>query len=245
MFSPRTVVLLLAVAATHKADCLSVATSVVIQNCERAIQHLELDGDATDRALGYVSELLTYNSRTNVYSQSAYNKLPFHLADSLTLGLRIRERVSRGTLDLGSGSGLPSLLIACVNPDVPVFAVESKSRKTRFLAHAARKLGLVSYTPLTQNVNELSRSWSFEVDFVTAKAFKPLPEVVPIARKCLATDAQLLVPISEAQVSEFSLTADELVREGDFVYYAEELSPSHGTAQRKLITPDAARQSRL
>ena len=37
---------------------------------------------------------------------------------------------------------MPSVLIACVNPELPVFAVESKSRKTRFLAHAAQKLGL-------------------------------------------------------------------------------------------------------
>ena len=71
---------------------------------------------------------------------------------------------------LKRGSGLPSLPIACVNPELPVFAVESKSRKTRFLAHAARKIGLESYTPLTQNVNELSRSWCFDVDVVTAKA---------------------------------------------------------------------------
>ena len=34
-------------------------------------------------------------------------------------------------LDLGSGSGLPSVLIACVLPDIPVYAVEFKSRKTR------------------------------------------------------------------------------------------------------------------
>ena len=135
---------------------------------------------------------------------------------------------------------------ACVNPELPVFAVESKSRKTRFLAHAAKRLGLDRYTPLTQNVHELSRSWVFDVDVVTAKAFKPLPEVGPIGAKCLLHDARLLVPISEAQVKEFDLGEEELERRGEgFVYYSQGLAPSRGDSTRKLVTPEAAKTSRL
>ena len=196
---------------------------------------------------GYVSELLTYNERTNVYSKSAYEKLPFHIADSVTLALEVRDarKAQRGVLDLGSGSGLPSVIMACVNPELPVFAVESKSRKTRFLTHAARKLGLDNYTPLTQNVNELSRSWYFDVDVVTAKAFKPLPEVGPIGSKCILSEAQMLIPISEAQVAEFSLGEERLVRHGKFLYFSEVLAPSRDASQRKLVTREAARTSRL
>ena len=186
---------------------------------------------------GYVERLLAYNERTNVYSKSAYDKLPFHVADSITLGLLIAEARStngapeddrpRGILDLGSGSGLPSVLIAAVNPDVPVFAVESKSRKTRFLEDVSRELGL-DYVALTCNVNELSRSVAFDVEFVTAKvhtpgegsprpcarvdvlsravcqAFKPLREVGPIGAACVLSEATLHIPVSEAQAREIS-----------------------------------------
>lgn len=223
----------------------------LLDACKKAWAHLELPAEATDRAAGYVSELLRYNERTNVYSKSAYEKLPFHVADSLTLASHIRYRAGtdepiKGILDLGSGSGLPSVLMACVHADTPVYAVESKSRKTRFLTHAARELGLSQYVALTQNVHELARSWAFDVDFVTAKAFKPLREVGPIGRRCLLHDAHMLIPISEAQVREFELDDAALHRAGkDFIYYSEALEPSHGTAQRKVISVEEARGARL
>ena len=162
-----------------------------------AIVHACLEGPtsalpsvAKRRVEAYVRELLRYNERTNVYSKSAYQHLPFHvqvrhalgltdsthhptdtnltylhthcrrdglpvmshaspvhlasqhhpfrmnLQDSVVLAehLASQQPMCSGVLDLGSGSGLPSVVLACVMPEVPVYAVESKSRKTRFLA---------------------------------------------------------------------------------------------------------------
>ena len=244
---PLLLLLLLLQIATSAHALSTAATSGTLLSCERAVAGLSLATDASERVMGYVSELLAYNEKTNVYSQSAYDKLPFHVADSVTLAMRAGELAERGVLDLGSGSGLPSVLIACVNPELPVYAVESKSRKTRFLSHVARKLELGAYTALTQDVNQLSRAWAFDVDVVTAKAFKPLNEVRPIARRAILGDAaRLMVPISEAQVREFELAEEELLRvEGGFIYFSEPITPSHGAAQRKIVTPEAARASRL
>lgn len=215
--------------------------------CANVAARLDLTDDAVARVQEYVRLLLEYNERTNVYSKSAYEKLPFHVEDSLRLACLVNDRASRGVLDIGSGSGLPSILIACVSPSLPTYAVESKSRKTRFLARMARELDLPRYVPLTQNVRELYQSWAFDVDVVTAKAFKPLPEVGPIARRCISGHARLLVPISEAQVREFDLADDQLVRTGGgrFIYFSEAVEPSHGVDQRKLVSPEAARSSRL
>ena len=97
-----------------------------------------LPAEARERVEAYVRELLRYNERTNVYSKSAYQHLPFHVQDSVALGQHIAAdaRSGGGVLDLGSGSGLPSAVLACVLPELPVYAVESKSRKTRFLSQA-------------------------------------------------------------------------------------------------------------
>ena len=43
---------------------------------------------------------------------------------------------------------------------------------------------------------------------VTAKAFKPVPEVGPIARRCVLGEATLHIPISEAQAPEPNATPD-------------------------------------
>lgn len=213
-----------------------------------AIVHACLEGpaaslpeDARARVEGYVRELLRYNERTNVYSKSAYAHLPFHVHDSIVLGQLIAAASSGkdggGVLDLGSGSGLPSVVAASVNPELPVYAVESKSRKTRFLTRVARKLDLPLYTALTRNVHEYCASWVFDVDVVTAKAFKPLPEVVPIARRAVMNGAMLHIPISEAQVTQYELAEKQLVRQGEFLYFREQIDASHGAAQRKLVRP--------
>ncbi|KAL1527811.1 hypothetical protein AB1Y20_009194 [Prymnesium parvum] len=201
---------------------------------ERCLAGAPLPRAAAARLGSYVALLLAYNERTNVYSKSAYEKLPFHVHDSIALALQLEGRGA--LLDIGSGSGLPSMIVACVHPEMRVYAVESKSRKTRFLQHAARKIGLSHYRAITCNVHELSRSWVFDVDVVSAKAFKPLLEVEPIARRCIISQAQLMVPISSAQVAEFSLTEQQLVRSGEFIYYSQRIEPSHGSAQRKLVT---------
>ena len=230
--------------ASQAAGCY--AASVLAQ-CMSGIVHAGLPAQTVQRVEAYVSELLDYNERTNVYSKAAYGKLPFHVADSLELAQLIASEQPRGVLDLGSGSGLPSMLIACVLPDVPVYAVESKSRKTRFLRHAAKATGLECYTPLTQNVRDLSRAWYFDVSHVTAKAFKPLNEVGPIGRDCIGDNACLRVPISESQAREFELEESQLHRSssGEFLFYTEQIEPSRSVAQRKRCTREAARLSRL
>jgi 16S rRNA (guanine527-N7)-methyltransferase len=227
---------LVALAAISALHTPSAPSAELLATCTSAAARLGLPAEVGERVQAYVRLLFAYNERTNVYSKSAYGRLPFHVEDSLTLATVAGAGASRGLLDLGSGSGLPSLVLACVRPELPVFAVESKSRKTRFLAHAATELGLEAYTPLTQNVNELARSWVFDVDAVTAKAFKPLDEVGPIARKCVAGGARLVVPISEAQVREFGLAEPQLERRGEFVYFAQPIEPSRDVEQRKLVS---------
>ena len=214
----------------------SIQTADLVARCLAPLG--ALDGAACDRVAAYVGELVRYNERTNIYAQSSYEHLPFHVLDSVTLGLAIAESATAaasGVLDLGSGSGLPSVLIAAVNPELPVYAVESKSRKTRFLERAAAVLELPLFVPLTSDVNELSRRSYFDVDHVTAKAFKPLEQVAPIAAACVRESALLQVPISTQQVSDLGLAESSLLRRGRFVYYHERIVGSRYTASRTPI----------
>ena len=143
----------------------------------------------------YIELLKAYNAHTNVYSKSAYGKLPFHITDSLQLAEFVGDQAQH-IVDMGSGSGLPSVILAIACPNARVTAVESKSRKTRFLEHVKAELGLDNYTVVTGDINQVLNTLK-PIDVVTAKAFKPLPDVVKIFRKTKAK--QLWVPISDAQ----------------------------------------------
>ena len=125
--------------------CCSDATDLeaIVQACLEG-PTAALPSEAKARVEAYVRELLRYNERTNVYSKSAYQHLPFHVQDSVVLAEHLASQQPSGggggVLDLGSGSGLPSVVLACVMPDRPVFAIESKSRKTRFLTQVRARV---------------------------------------------------------------------------------------------------------
>ena len=62
-----------------------------------------------------------------------------HVLDSLTaLGFLVGGRL----LDVGTGAGLPGLVLAIVRPDVQCTLLDPVRKKTRFCAHAAMTLGL-------------------------------------------------------------------------------------------------------
>eukprot|EP00668_Euglena_longa_P033081 GGOE01042591.1.p1 GENE.GGOE01042591.1~~GGOE01042591.1.p1 ORF type:complete len:312 (-),score=40.81 GGOE01042591.1:129-1019(-) len=168
-------------------------------------------------------ELRRFNENTNIYSREAYDKLPFHIEDSWRLG----DRVHGGSvLDLGSGSGLPAVFVAASNQPEDVYAVESKLRKAQFLKEVKAELGLDNLHVITASVQELCRRWSFDVPYVTAKAFKRLKEVVEVAERCVAGPSTLLVPISAGQRAEAAALGGQVEEEGGFLYFHRRLNPS-------------------
>ena len=55
-----------------------------------------LPSEAKARVEAYVRELLRYNERTNVYSKSAYEHLPFHVQDSVVLAQHLATQQPSG-----------------------------------------------------------------------------------------------------------------------------------------------------
>jgi 16S rRNA (guanine527-N7)-methyltransferase len=77
-----------------------------------------------------------------------------------------------GTLvDIGSGAGLPGLVLAMVLPDVAVTLLEPMERRCRFLAGCVAELGLANVTVLRARAEETA----MHADVATARAVAPLP----------------------------------------------------------------------
>ena len=149
----------------------------------------------------YIERLKQYNEHTNIYSKSAYDKLPFHIQDSIYLSELITNK-KQVVFDFGSGSGLPAIPIAIMNPLNEVYAIESKSRKTMFLESVKQDLKLTNLTVITKNLYE----WKppSKADIITAKAFASLEKIQTIAVKCKQTAAQIYIPISHHQATQLS-----------------------------------------
>lgn len=114
-----------------------------------------------------------------------------HIADAL-VALRLDPvRSSRSIADLGSGAGLPGLVLAVARQDAQVALVESNRRRCEFLERAAERMGLAN----VEVVCGRAESWPEGLgtrDLVTARAVAPLPVLVEYAAPLLRVGGSLV-----------------------------------------------------
>jgi 16S rRNA (guanine527-N7)-methyltransferase len=147
------------------------------------------DGDI-DRLGRFLGLLLEANQRFNLTRITdpvdAWHR---HVYDSLTLLPIIASVGARRLIDIGSGGGLPGLVLAIVMPDVHITLVESTGKKARFLRDATTTLGLDNVEILDDRAEAIGRDRQTHrerYDVVTARAVGKLPVLieltVPLAR---------------------------------------------------------------
>jgi len=87
-----------------------------------------------------------------------------------------------GTLvDIGSGAGLPGLVLAMVRPDLSVSLLEPMERRCRFLAGCVTELGLANVRVVRGRAEEAAKTGLPRADVATARAVAPLPRLAELA----------------------------------------------------------------
>ena len=97
---------------------------------------------------------------------------------------------ARSVADLGSGAGLPGLVLAIRRPDLAVTLVEPLLRRSRFLEDAVGHLELDNVTVRRARAEELADDARFDV--VTSRALAPLPRLLDWSLPLLSTTGQVL-----------------------------------------------------
>jgi 16S rRNA (guanine527-N7)-methyltransferase len=140
---------------------------------------------AQRRSLETVLALLA-EERASVSSVTDDRAWKVHVTDSLT-GLEVPElREAHRIADVGAGAGFPGLVLAAALPDAQVDLVESVSRKTAFITHAAQEAGIPNATPLTIRAEDLAKGEAREsYDIVTARAVARLSTLAELASPLL------------------------------------------------------------
>jgi 16S rRNA (guanine527-N7)-methyltransferase len=131
--------------------------------------------------------------RASVSSVTDDRAWQVHVADSLT-GLEVPElREAHRIADVGAGAGFPGLVLAVALPDARVDLVESVSRKTAFITHAAAEAGIPNATALTIRAEDLAKGEGREsYDIVTARAVARLSTLAELASPLLKENGVLV-----------------------------------------------------
>lgn len=136
----------------------------------------------------YLDELELWNRTYNLTAVRDREQMVIrHLLDSLSILPFIEgERL----LDVGSGAGLPGIPIAIARPELQVTMLDSNGKKTRFMRHACRTLGLSN----THVVDSRIADWQPQIRFdaITARAFSSPAVLLDSVSHLLSTDGTVL-----------------------------------------------------
>jgi 16S rRNA (guanine527-N7)-methyltransferase len=91
--------------------------------------------------------------------------------------------------DVGSGAGLPGLILAMIRPDIDVTLIEPLERRTRWLDEQVAALALPNVTVFTGRAEGFAPRRAFDV--VTARAVKDLKGLIPLLTPLVVSGGQL------------------------------------------------------
>ena len=158
------------------------------------------DDAAFDRLDRYVALLLDENRRQNLISRSSEDFIwSRHIADSAQLLSYIGT--SGALMDVGSGPGLPGLVLAILQPDRHCVLVEPRKRRHEWLVETARALGLRNVDVHGNGVEKLE---TFSADAITARAFAGLDKILNTCRRFSHADTLWALPKGSSADSELS-----------------------------------------
>ena len=184
----------------------------------------------------YLGLLLHWNATYNLTSvRDRPGMLTQHMADCLAVVLPVQRALpklpkrpkSNRLLDVGSGGGLPGVVLAIMLPQLDVTCVDTVGKKAAFIRQAASALGLKNLHAAHARVESLSDS-SF--DLIASRAFSSLADFTRLSRALLAPGGSWMA--MKGKRPEAELTA--LPRDID-VFHVEQLAVPGLDAERCLV----------
>ena len=163
-----------------------------------AVAGRDVSRETIDLLGRYVALLTQENERQNLIARSTIDDIwQRHIADSAQL-VRFAPRPDSSWLDIGSGAGLPGLVIAILT-EGPMTLVEPRRLRVEFLARAVQELGLSGRVAVhAAKVERIAGKF----DVITARAVASVESLLSISHH-LSTDKTLwLFPKGKSAQSE-------------------------------------------
>ncbi|MBO4159462.1 16S rRNA (guanine(527)-N(7))-methyltransferase RsmG [Micromonospora sp. MMS20-R2-23] len=185
---------------------------------ELAAAATALFGDRLDLAAGYAELLATDGVvRGLIGPREAPRIWDRHLLNCAAVAERIPEGAS--VIDVGSGAGLPGLVLAIARPDLNVVLVEPLARRTSFLVETVERLGLARMVRVFRGrADEAATGASgvgpFTADVVTARAVAPLDRLATWSLPLVVRGGRLLALKGSSALDEIAEHAGAVAKLG-------------------------------
>ena len=202
---------------------------------------VSLDESQQRRCAAYMGMLAHWNGTYNLTAlRDAPEMLTHHLSDCLAvlphLAEHLRSRGGEGTagganppvrlLDVGSGGGLPGVLLAIARPDVHVCCVDTVGKKAAFIRQVGAELRLPNLRAEHARVEDLASRH----DIITSRAFASLADFIALTRERLAPGGVWMAMKGRSPDDERAALPEDIE-----VFHVEQLKVPGLDAERCLV----------
>jgi len=154
-----------------------------------------LSNSQKQQLLDYVALLSKWNTVYNLTAiRDPQQMMVQHILDSLAIVPAVVSHNATSVLDVGSGGGLPGIVLAIALPHVHVTLNDIVHKKTAFQSQAKAQLGLLNLSVVTCRVEELRPGIEVpeKFDVIVSRAFAELSDFATLARHLVANGGRIL-----------------------------------------------------
>jgi 16S rRNA (guanine527-N7)-methyltransferase len=191
---------------------------------------LQLSDGQFEQLLGYLELIAKWNKVYNLTAvRDPEEMLVQHLFDSLAVVGPLRRHTAGAgirLLDVGSGAGLPGVVIAVCCPEIQAECVDTVGKKAAFIQQVAAQLEMPNLRGLHERVENLKGPY----DVICSRAFASLQDFVSWSGAALAEQGVWLAMKGKQPTAEI----EELPSAAQ-VFHVEQLSVPELAAERCLV----------
>jgi 16S rRNA (guanine527-N7)-methyltransferase len=158
---------------------------------------LALTAAERERLLAYLALIQRWTKVYNLTSvRNTGEMFTHHLLDCLAVVVPMRLGAVAGgkgplrVLDVGSGAGLPGVILALLNPEWQVTCVDAVAKKAAFIRQASAELALPNLHGIHGRVEAPATFRNPEFDLITSRAFASIHDFTTLTRPLLAPHGQ-------------------------------------------------------
>ena len=127
----------------------------------------------------YIDLAITFNTTHNLFSRKDKNEI--YNKDILDCSPIIKLiKPNKTVVDLGSGGGLPGILLSITKPKNKITLIDSNQKKCYFLRSVVHTLDLKNTTILNKTLTKENKLGKF--DIITARAFAPIEKIIRLTK---------------------------------------------------------------
>ncbi|MBC5763802.1 16S rRNA (guanine(527)-N(7))-methyltransferase RsmG [Ramlibacter albus] len=194
---------------------------------------LELEAQQLTQLLTYLDLIQKWNKVYNLTAvRDPGEMLTYHLLDSLAVVPPLRRHTQgqpTKLLDVGSGAGLPGVVIAICCPEIQVDCVDAVAKKAAFIQQCAVQLKLANLRGVHARVETLEEPY----DVITSRAFASLADFVTWSASALKQGGVWLAMKGKRPDDEIAALPPEAR-----VFHVEQLGVPGLDAERCLVWLD-------